>query len=84
MKTYDPKNRFCKFFMLISFSLFSQEVEVLDEIVVTATKTEHKVLEVPARVELLPAYMLKTHNIFMVDDILSQVSGVNVSRTEGV
>lgn len=78
------KTAFVSFFMLISFSLFSQEVEVLDEIVVTATKTDRKVLEVPARVELLPAYMLKIHNIFMVDDILSQVSGVNVSRTEGV
>lgn len=56
----------------------------LQEVVISATKTETKVIDVPTRVQTVPVFKLRANNVFMVDDILSQVSGVNVSRSDGV
>ena len=56
----------------------------LDEIVVTATKTEKKVEDVPGSVTVIDQEDLKKQNIQSVDDALNSLSGVFVKRTKGL
>lgn len=74
---------------LITISLFAQEqkdtvVNNLEEVVVTATKTELKTIDLPTRVQTVPIYRINANNVFTIDDILSQISGVTVSRNDGM
>lgn len=55
-----------------------------EEIVVTATKTERQVIDVPARVQMVTTSAMKSMPVFSADDALVQVSGLNVSRTAGI
>ncbi len=56
----------------------------LDEIVVTATKTEKKIDEVPGSVTIIGKEELKSQNIQTVDDALDTLSGVFVKRNKGM
>lgn len=97
MATFGPENYFNMNKLIISFltialsagySAYAQDkdttVNQLEEVVISATKTESKIINIPTRVQNVPVYKMKANNVFMVDDILSQISGVNVSRSDGV
>lgn len=59
-------------------------VNSLDEVVVSATKTELKTIDVPSRIQTIPIYRMKANTIFNIDDIFSQISGLTNSRSDGV
>jgi iron complex outermembrane receptor protein len=56
----------------------------LDEIVVTATKTEKKVEDAPGSVTVIDQEDLKRQNIQTVDDALNSLSGMFVKRAKGL
>lgn len=56
----------------------------LDQIVVTATKTEKKLRDVPAAVEVITKEEMERRNIKTVDDALKSMSGIYVKRSKGL
>lgn len=64
----------------------NEEAQVfdLDQVVVTATKTEKKVKDVPAAVEVITKEEMDKKNIKRVDDALKSITGVYVRQTKGV
>ncbi len=62
----------------------NRDVITLEEIVVTATKTEKKVEDAPGSVTVIDHDDLKKQNIQTVDDALNGLSGVFVKRTKGL
>ncbi len=52
--------------------------------VVTATRTEKKIIDVPASVEVITAKDLEKSGAAYVDDALKKVTGIAVSRTGGL
>lgn len=56
----------------------------LDAMVVTATRTEKKILDVPASVQVITAMDIENSGAVYVDDVFKKVPGVNVSRTSGL
>ncbi|CQR74388.1 Colicin I receptor precursor [Sporomusa ovata DSM 2662] len=56
----------------------------LDQVVVTATKTEKKVKDVPAAVEVITREQLDRRNIKRVSDALTAISGVFVKSNKGM
>lgn len=56
----------------------------LDQVVITATKTEKKVKEVPAAVEVITREELDRRNIKRVSDALTSISGVFVKSSKGM
>lgn len=65
-------------------SIEDTTVNNLESIVITATKSEIKTLDVPVRVSTIPIYSIKSNNVFTLDDALTHISGVTVSRHDGV
>jgi iron complex outermembrane recepter protein len=57
---------------------------LLDEVVVTATKTENTVRDVPARINLLTGYQVKALPVQYTDEYLQYLPGVYVSRPFGI
>jgi outer membrane receptor for ferrienterochelin and colicins len=55
----------------------------LGQIVVTGTKTEHTLGEVPVSVEVITQEEIQHRNITTVQDALDMLSGVKVTRTSG-
>ena len=55
----------------------------LDQYVVTATRTEKKIIDVPASVNVITDKDIKLSGANNVDDVLKRVPGVTVSRTNG-
>lgn len=56
----------------------------LDEMVVTATKTEKKVTEVPASVTVITRQEMDRSNLKTVDDALNTLAGIFVKRSKGL
>ena len=56
----------------------------LEEIVVTATKTEKKVEDAPASVTVIDKEEMKKKNMETVDDALNSLSGLFVKRSKGL
>ena len=56
----------------------------LKDVVVTATKSERKIFEIPSRINLVPQFVLKGANITSADDMLKGISGLFVSRNFGI
>ncbi|SDE81673.1 TonB-dependent receptor plug domain-containing protein [Sporomusa acidovorans] len=56
----------------------------LDQVVVTATKTEKKVKEVPVAVEIITREEMDKKNIKRVDDALKNITGVYVQQGKGI
>jgi len=56
----------------------------LDQYVVTATRTEKKIIDVPASVNVITAKDIEISGAVNVDDVLKRVPGVTVSRTSGI
>lgn len=67
-------------------SVFAEELQeyTLDQMVVTATRTEKKIIDVPASVEVITAKDLEKSGAAYVDDALKKVTGIAVSRTGGL
>ena len=68
-------------------SVFAEEAlqeYTLDQMVVTATRTEKKIIDVPASVEVVTAKDLEKIGSPYVDDALKKLTGVYVSRTYGL
>ncbi|MBW2304895.1 MAG: TonB-dependent receptor [Deltaproteobacteria bacterium] len=61
-----------------------QDAVRLEEIVVTATKTEKKVEDVPGSVTVIDQEDLRKKNVQTVDDALNSLSGVFVKRSKGL
>ncbi len=62
----------------------SEEAIRLEEIVVTATKTEKKVEDAPGSVTVIDKEEMKKKNIETVDDALNSLSGLFVKRSKGL
>ena len=56
----------------------------LDQIVVTATRTEKKIIDVPASVFVVTAKDIENSGAVTPDDIFKKVPGVVISRTGGL
>ena len=68
-------------------SVFAEEAlqeYTLDQMVVTATRTEKKIIDVPASVEVVTAKDIEKSGAVYVDDALKKVAGIAVSRTGGI
>jgi iron complex outermembrane recepter protein len=55
-----------------------------DEVVVSATRTENSINDIPTRVNLITPRMLKAVPALGVDDYLVNIPGVNISRSFGI
>jgi len=62
----------------------TQKETTLEEIVVTATKTEKKVEDAPGSITVITREDLKKQNIQTVDDAFETLSGVFVKRNKGL
>jgi iron complex outermembrane receptor protein len=62
----------------------TQNTVKIEEMIVTATKTEKMVEDVPGSVTIISQNDLKKQNIQTVDDALNSLSGVYVKRTKGL
>lgn len=56
----------------------------MQEVVVTATRVPQELITVPQRINVLPVYRLNANASLSADDVLNQVSGVNLVRTLGI
>lgn len=56
----------------------------IDEIVVTATRTEKDTLKVPAAISVVTAEDIRTHNVKTLSDALAMLPGVYDARTHGM
>jgi len=74
--------------MIISagYAVAQEEEKVinLEEVVVSATKTENPIREVPVRINYLSAIQLKSLPVLNTDEYLQYLPGVNVSRPFGI
>ncbi len=72
-------------FLLSALPTFASDKEVrLEEIVVTATKTERAIDEVPGRVEVITKEDIQKTAAQKVDDILANIAGISVIRGSGI
>lgn len=67
-------------------NVFAEELQeyTLDQMVVTATRTEKKIIDVPASVEVITAKDIEKSGATYIDDALKKVTGIAVSRTGGL
>ena len=73
------------FFLMIPVSyVYAKDIYALDEIVVTATRTERRVRDVPASVTVITAEELKQKNLVTLDDALKNVPGIFAKRSKGL
>lgn len=56
----------------------------LDEVVITATRTERQLLEVPAQADLISAKEIAAFPLSNIDDILKSTANVQVNRSWGI
>lgn len=56
----------------------------IDQVVVTATRTDARIKDVPVRIHAITATTLVTMPLHSVDDALKMVPGVNINRSFGV
>jgi iron complex outermembrane recepter protein len=57
---------------------------MMDELVVTATRTENEILDVPSRVNLISLKTLQSSPNQSIDEVLKFVPGINYSRPFGI
>jgi iron complex outermembrane receptor protein len=76
------------FFSLSSFAVAEEKKQdgniKLEEVVVTATKTERKVTEVPASVTVITAEEIEAMQVTKTEDILRNIEGVDVRGFGGI
>ena len=78
--------RFC--FILMLASLFTANLvfaeEKLEEVVVTATRTQQTKEKAPTQVEVITSEAIKKSNVSTVDEALEKIPGIYTTRTPGV
>ncbi|RLD63187.1 MAG: hypothetical protein DRJ01_04400 [Bacteroidetes bacterium] len=67
----------------LNFSIEGISVET-KEVVITATKTQQNIEDIPQRVELISLNKIKSNPIESADDLLKTISGTYVSRPLGI
>lgn len=67
-------------------NVFAEELQEysLDQMVVTATRTEKAILDTPASVDVVTAKDIEKSGAVKIDDVLKRVPGVSVSRSGGL
>jgi len=78
--------------LLFSISQFAQKADTatniknlkLDEVVISATKTENRILDVPSRISIVTPMQLRSIPVHTVDDYLAYLPGVNINRPFGI
>jgi outer membrane cobalamin receptor len=72
----------CLFTLIFAFTPFvqAQEAVELEKMVVTATKTEHTLGDVPVAAEVITKEEIKAKNIKTVQDALKYISGIKVDK----
>lgn len=83
------KNALIPFLLVFSFIYsigqdMTKDTVALDEVVVTATKTQRNLREVPARISVINVNTLQSTPSQQVDDILRFTPGLNVYRSTGI
>jgi iron complex outermembrane receptor protein len=68
---------------LPEFSLQPKAIS-LDELVITATRTENLILNTPVRVNMISPKMLKSAPMENIDEVLKYAPGINYSRPFGI
>jgi outer membrane receptor protein involved in Fe transport len=77
-------------YLAISRSIFGQEKDtvsssqMLNEVVISATKTQNYARDIPTRVNVLSSYKIKSLPVQFTDEYLQYLPGVNVSRPFGI
>lgn len=56
----------------------------MEQVVVTATRTDSKVLDTPVRIHTITANTLSSIQVLTIDDALRYTAGVNVNRSFGI
>lgn len=57
---------------------------MMDELVITATRTENEILDVPSRVNLISLQTIQSSPNQSIDEVLKFVPGINYSRPFGI
>lgn len=55
----------------------------MDEVVVTATRVQQELKKIPQRINVVPIYRMQSNPVISVDDVLNQISGITMNRTNG-
>jgi iron complex outermembrane receptor protein len=75
-------------FLIIGINSYCQIVDssviIIDEIIITATRTERKLNDIPGQVELISSKKIENFPVNNVDDILKIVANVYVNRSWGI
>ena len=66
------------------FAAEDPDTHVLDETVVTATRTEKDMMQTPASINVITAEDIKRHNVKTLSDALAMLPGVYDARTHGM
>jgi iron complex outermembrane receptor protein len=81
---------FITFSLAISLGVAGQEadtsssVHILDQVVVSATRTQNFAIDIPTRVNILSSYKIKSLPVQFTDEYLQYLPAVNVSRPFGI
>lgn len=71
-----------------AFNLLAQQPDTnvvkLNEVVITATRTETRLLDIPAQADLISAQEIAAFPLNTIDDILKTTANVNVNRSWGI
>ena len=83
------KNRIVFIFLFLSFySLMAQNADTsvvnLDEVVITATRTERQLPDVPVQADIISAKEIAAFPVSNIDDILKTTANVQVNRSWGI
>ena len=76
-------------FLLFVVSVFAQKEKVdtvlnLQEVIVTGSRAERPLSQSPGRIDVITPLVLRHSPALSVDDILSMLSGVNTTRSNGM
>ncbi len=67
----------------LTIGLFKKVIET-EQVVITASRNEQMISEVPGRIALLSDRVMKSTTHLSIDDMLKPVSGVHVDRINGI
>lgn len=90
MQTNYNRKIFLLLFLLTGVtSLWAEQVEadtalVLQEVVVTGSRSERPVTQSPGSISVVTPLLLRNSPAQSVDDILTMISGVNTTRSDGM
>ena len=85
----DKKNIGILLLLLFSISGYCQKTKIdstqfLQEVIVTGSRTERPVTQSPGSISVITPIVLKNSPVQTVDEILSMISGINTTRSNGI